>query len=107
MQEPPAPASSATTGQSKIATKISYCPHLDIYHYTRADGSDYMFDTAQLEKSVETYAKEGNTREAEFMAVLTGLARRYPHQVVAFDESGQAHLGELVPAKHPDGPSSD
>ncbi len=84
-----------------VATEIAYCPHLDMYHYKRVDGADYMFDTAQLEKSVEAFAREGKPRDAEFMAILTGLARQYPHKVVAFDEQGRCYLRDLVPAPPP------
>jgi hypothetical protein len=86
------------TKSVSIATEISYCPHLDIYHYRRADGSDYMFNTEQLKLAIEGWAKQGDQRQAEFMAVLTGLGRRYPHKVVSFDDAGKCVMRDLEPA---------
>jgi len=87
---------SATKPVGSAATEISFCPHLGIYRYKRADGVDYMFDNVQLEQAIESYIKAANPREAEFMAFLTACARKCPHQVVAFDEHGQCNLQELV-----------
>jgi len=84
-----------TEVKESAATEISFCPHLGIYRYKRADGSDYMFDSAQLEITVNSYLKAGKSMEAEFMAVLTGFARRYPHKVVSFDEEGKCRLRDL------------
>jgi hypothetical protein len=83
-----------------VVTKISHCPHLGIYHYVRADGSEYLFDTPQLERSIDSYQKQGDARQAEFMAMLTGFARQFPHQVVSFDEEGRLNLQVLL-AKSP------
>jgi hypothetical protein len=92
---------------STVATEISYCPNLDVYHYVRygQDGADYMFTTSQLEKAIDTYIRQGDPRQAEFMAILTGLARRYPHKKATFDEQGQCYLSPLEPVPPPaDGP---
>lgn len=89
---------SKSDSASTVATEISYCPHLDLYHYKKADGTDYMFDTEQLTKSLEVLMKQGDPRQAEFMAVLTGLGRRYPHKVVSFDETGKCCLRDLPAA---------
>lgn len=86
-------------GKQEAVTEIAYCPHLDIYHYRRADGSEYLFDSSQLEKSVEGYQKQGDVRQAEFMAMLTGFARQFPHQVVSFDDRGNLNLRELLERK--------
>jgi hypothetical protein len=88
--------------QPVAATEISFCPHLQIYHYRRADGSEYMFDTEQLKQSIDTLLKTGSAREAEFMAMLTAAARRYPHQRVAFDNDGNSRLTSLEVARSPE-----
>jgi hypothetical protein len=95
----------AAQGGGSAATEISFCPHLGIYRYKRADGVDYMFDTAQLEATIESYIKVGKAMDAEFMALLTGLARRAPHQVVVFDESGKCRLQPLAEQKLYDAPT--
>ena len=92
-----------TAVKESAATEISFCPHLGIYRYKRADGSDYMFDSVQLEATINSYLKAGQSMEAEFMAVLTGFARRYPHKVVAFDEEGKCKLRDLEEQKPYDG----
>lgn len=86
---------------AEVRTEISYCPHLGIYRYRKADGSDYMFDTDQLEKAIDAYIKSGDSRQADFMATLTGMARQYPHQVLSFDENGVCALKPLTPAELP------
>jgi hypothetical protein len=98
-----------------VATEISYCPNLDVYHYVRfgEDEADYMFTTPQLEKAIETYIKQGDPRQAEFMAILTALARRFPHKKATFDEQGQCYMSDLEPVPPPsadepdDGPDTD
>ena len=78
------------------ATEISYCPRLGIYHYVRrSDNTDYMFDSAQLEATIDAYIKAANPMEAEFMALLTAMARKAPHQVVAFDDTGKCTVIDL------------
>jgi hypothetical protein len=89
--------SAAPDVPASAATEISFCPHLNLYHYKRADGTEYFFNTPQLEQSIEGYAKIGAPKQAEFMAVLTGFARRFPHKVVSFDENGQLNLRDLLP----------
>jgi hypothetical protein len=89
--------SAAPDVPASAATEISFCPHLNLYHYKRADKTEYFFNTQQLEQSVEAYAKAGAPKQAEFMAVLTGFARRFPHKVVSFDGSGQLNLRDLLP----------
>jgi hypothetical protein len=83
------------------ATEISFCPHLRLYHYRRADGSDYLFDDVKLEEAVDGYIKQGDPRQADFMAVLTAMARKYPHQVVAFNAEGKCFLRDLQPVAPP------
>lgn len=75
-------------------TQIAYCPHLDVYEYIREDGT-YRFNTVELERMVDLYLKDGKTRDADFMAVLTGLARQYPHKRVSFDAEGQCNVSNL------------
>lgn len=81
-----------------VATEIAYCPHLQIYHYRRVDGVEQIFDSSQLVKAIETFQKQGDQRQAEFMAILTGFARQFPHQVVSFDDQGKLNLRELLAA---------
>jgi hypothetical protein len=83
------------------ATEISFCPHLQLYHYRRADGVDYLFDTVKLEEAIDGYIKQGDPRQADFMVALTGLARQYPHQVVAFNAEGKCFLRDLKPVVLP------
>lgn len=88
-------------GRQDVATEIAHCPHLGLYHYRKADGEEFIFDELQLEKSIETYLAQNDARQAEFMAMLTGFARQFPHQVVSFDAEGRLNLRELhakVPA---------
>jgi hypothetical protein len=80
------------------ATEIAYCSHLQIYHYRRVDGVEQIFDSSQLVKAIETFQKQGDERQAEFMAILTGFARQFPHQVVSFDDQGKLNLRELLAA---------
>jgi len=92
-------ARSSSEGPGSAATEISFCPHLKMYRYKRADGVDYMFDNVQLEETIESYIKVAKAREAEFMALLTGFARRFPHQVVIFDSDGKCKLQKLEEQK--------
>ena len=92
-------ADTADKNAVKVVTEISYCPHLGLYRHRTADGSDYMFDTDQLEKAIESYIKGANARQAEFMALLTGMARQHPHQVLSFDEQGVCVVRDLKPAE--------
>jgi len=85
--------------QKVAATEIAYCPLLDIYHYRRVDGEEHLFDGQQLERAVDGYLKESETRMAEFMATLTSMARQFPHKVVSFDQEGNMNLQELVEKK--------
>lgn len=83
----------------KVATEIAHCPELGFYHYRRADGAEFMFDTLSLEKAIEGYLQQGDERQAEFMVMLTTYARQFPHVVVPFDENGildQAFLLERL-----------
>ncbi len=80
---------------SAPSTKISYCPHLDVYHFCHVDGTEYFFNTPQLEKSIEMYQREGDHKQAEFMAMLTALGRNFPHMETCFDETGKATLNEM------------
>jgi|WetSurMetagenome_2_1015567.scaffolds.fasta_scaffold425888_2 hypothetical protein len=71
---------------------ISHCPDLGIYHYAKLGEPDCMFTHAQLVCVLDEHMKEGRKDQAEVMALLTGFARQYPHQVVSFDESGQCSI---------------
>jgi hypothetical protein len=86
--------------EKTAATEIAYCPHLRVYHYRRANGEEWIFDESQLVAAIEGYLKAADERQAEFMAMLTGFARKFPHQVVSFDEEGKLNLRELLEAKH-------
>lgn len=92
----------ADAGNESVVTTISYCPHLDVYHYTKVGGEEYFFDTAQLEHAIDTHLKNGDARQADFMATLTGLARRCPHCLVEFNAEGRPTFRELVAKKMDD-----
>lgn len=91
---PPMPTD-GTTDPSQATTQISYCPLLDIYHYWRADGTDYLFDTHALLTTVETYLREGKERLAEFMGQLTSWARQFPHKLVTIHPDGRFEVRNL------------
>ena len=82
----------------KARTEISYCPEMGIYHYQRADGKEFLFDNKRLLADLDECVKKGpeGQRYAEFMSLLTGFARQFPHKVVSFDEDGCVNLSELV-----------
>lgn len=86
--------------EAGAATEIAYCPHLGIYHYRRADGDEFLFEELGLERAIESYLKQADTRQAEFMAALTAFARKFPHQVVSFDGDGNLNLRELLAREH-------
>lgn len=100
------PIDSKQEKRPSVATKISYCPHLGLYHYTRVDGADYLFDTPKLEMAIDAYLKDGQSRLADFMVNLTALARLHPHQVVSLDENGQCELSDLLPEPTPADPTN-
>ena len=81
----------------QATTEISYCPHLGVYHYKRVDGAEFYFNTDELEKSVESYLKSGNVREAEFMGTLTAWARKFPHKVATFFADGRFEVRKVTP----------
>ena len=91
----------ASAGGKTAATEIAYCPHLRVYNYLRADGDQFIFDDAQLERSINSYLRSGDERQAEFMATLTGMARQFPHQIVSFDAEGKLNLQALLAAEIP------
>jgi hypothetical protein len=84
-----------TTDADKSQTLISYCPFLGLYHYKRADGTEFFFDREKLQVAVEAYLKQGDFQNADFMAVLTAYARKYPHMVIALFPDGTYSLGRL------------
>lgn len=84
-----------TTDVEKSQTLISYCPFLGLYHYKRADGTEFFFDRDKLEEAVEAYLKQGDFQNAEFMGVLTAYARKYPHLVITLFPDGTYSLGRL------------
>lgn len=94
-KEAPLASVDGTTDVEHASTEISYCPHLGIYRYKRADGTDYMFDREQLAIAVETYLRQGDMRQANFMTELTGYARQYPHVVVVFLPDGTYDLRKM------------
>jgi hypothetical protein len=91
-----APSGSVGAGPSKVITEIAFCPHLGIYHYRTVDGTEYLFDSSRLEMAVDGYLRNSDAKQAEFMVLLTGFARQFPHQVVSFDEEGTINLRELL-----------
>jgi hypothetical protein len=90
---------SEATASSEVLTQIAYCDHLDVYFYRDATGTDYLFDTKQLEQSIQSYLNRGDTRNADFMANLTAMVRQCPHHLVWFDREGKPHERTLEPKK--------
>jgi len=86
-----------TTSAEKATTQISYCPYLGLYHYSRADGEDYLFDAGQLELALMAYQKQGDLRQAEFMSALTSLARQCPNSIVEIDSEMNYKILQLEP----------
>lgn len=80
----------ATDPSSNIT--ISYCPDLKIYHYTKVGEPECLFTTEQLVEAMDDDLKGGRKEQAEVMALLTGCARQYPHQVVSFDADGKCTI---------------
>jgi len=92
-----------TTDAANAQTLISYCPYLGLYHYKRADGTEFLFDRDKLSESLEAYLKQGEQRMAEFMAVVTAYGRKYPHMAVSLFPDGTYSLGRLeVPVDEQD-----
>lgn len=83
---------------AKARTEISYCPEMGIYHFRQADGKEFLFDTPRLLADLDAGLKgtPESRRYAEFMSLLTGFARQFPHKVVSFGEDGCVNLSELV-----------
>jgi len=86
-----------TTDAEHATTQISYCPYLGLYHYSRADGFDALFDANKLELALTAYLKQGDTRQAEFMASLTALARECPHAIIELDAELNYKILQLEP----------
>jgi hypothetical protein len=95
----------AVPAEPKV-TRISYCPCLGIYHYKRSDGDEFFFDSEKLEQSLMVYVQQGDQRQGEFMAMLTGLARQIPHKIIEIDAEGRLTIKEPVVYRFDDGESS-
>jgi hypothetical protein len=87
---------------SLATTEISFCPRLGIYHYKRADGTEYFFDSTQLEKSIKTYQEVGDLRLADFMVQLTSWAREFPHKLVTIFPDSRFEVRDLASQKPAD-----
>ena len=85
-----------TTSEQKPRTEISYCPEMGLYRFKRANGDLFLFDNERLVADLDYQMKHGGQREADFMALLTGMARRAPHKLVAVDEDGNVNVSDLV-----------
>jgi len=90
---------------------ICFCPDFRIYHFHQRDDSkegdeaeaDYKFTEPELENVVAAHLSQGNKREAEFVAKMTGFARLYPHKIVEFSTEGDGGLNVKDPEKEPEG----
>jgi len=87
------PTSSPVSQQASI----SYCPELGLYHFRQADGQEFFFTNDKLVADIDVCQKAGDQRRAEFLALLSGLARKAPHKELRFDESGNVNVSDLVP----------
>jgi hypothetical protein len=71
---------------------VCYCPELRLYWYKVSNeekpdqDADYKFSDDELENAIAAHLAQDNTKEAKFMAELTGLARVNPHKFVEFDQ---------------------
>ena len=88
-------ALAGTTDAEHAATEIAYCPHLGLYHYKRADGLEEFFNRERLEIVIENYLKQGELRLAEYMSILTGHARRYPHVFLTILPDGRLGMRKM------------
>ena len=93
---------SAASG--KMAVQISYCPDLCIYHYIRTDGDEFFFDDDKLEQSIAVYLSQGKKLDAEFMALLTADARKYPHKILIYEGGKPPRIVDPVPHSFDDVP---
>lgn len=84
-----------TTDATRATTAIGYCPHLGMYHYKREDGEEFFFNREQLEISLADYLQQHDLKQANFMAKLTGYARKYPHVMVVIKADGTYNLVRL------------
>lgn len=94
-------ANAANAANKSFSAKISFCPHLGLYHYVQAGGTEYFFTSDKLVETIQSYVDGGDVERAEFMAGLTAFARRFPHHVLVFDKDGKVDLKELVAAPAP------
>ena len=85
------------SGSSKMAVQISYCPELCIYHYVRSDGDEFFFDDAKLEQSITVYLSQEKRKDAEYMALLTADARKYPHKILIYEGGKPPRIVDPVP----------
>ena len=97
---------SVKTGEtSKMAVQISYCPELCIYHYIRTDGDEFFFDDDKLEQSIAVYLSQGKKLDAEFMALLTADARKYPHKILIYEGGKPPRIVDPAPHSFDEVPS--
>jgi len=82
--------------QNVVASEISYCPYVAVYRHFKLVGGVEVFDDGHLEKLVESYIKEGASRESDFICFLTSFARKFWHQRVVFNQAGETDLTGLV-----------
>jgi hypothetical protein len=85
----------STVAPELATTTICFCPHLGLYHYKREDGSEYFFTTTQLIQSVETYLRNGNATEADFISKMTAYGRKFPHKVFTVKADGTFTVAKL------------
>jgi hypothetical protein len=89
---------------AKVAVQISYCPELCVYHYVRTDGDEFFFDDDKLEQSIAVYLSQGKKADAEFMALLTADARKYPHKILIYEGGNPPRIVDPVPHSFEDAP---
>ena len=93
------------SGSSKMAVQISYCPELCTYHYVRTDGDEFFFDDNKLEQSIAVYLSQGKQADAEFMALLTADARKYPHKILIYEGGKPPRIVDPAPHSFDESPS--
>ena len=95
-----------SSGEAKMAVQISYCSDLGIYHYVRTDGDEFFFDDDKLEQSIAVYLSQGKNVDAEFMALLTADARKYPHKILIYADGNPPRIVDPAPHSFDDASGS-
>jgi hypothetical protein len=89
------------TGSQSLVVRVSYCPELGIYHYTRSTGEEFFFDEAKLHTTLKFYLEQGNREEARLIILLTADAKENPHKIVVYVDGNPPSVVDPVPFRAP------